>query len=173
MKMAQATIVKQGVLIADPTQNMASLIAAMLRGFGHQMVTEITEARAFSGALLRRSYALIIVDESLGASGPLATLRKLRSDPSHPNRFTPIIMVSAAPDIRSISEARDAGVSEFLRKPFSAADLQARIAGLDLKPRDFVIAPDYAGPDRRRRQVDIGPSDQRGEGPDGPEPTEN
>ncbi len=170
--MAQATIVKHGVLIADPTQNMGALIAAMLRGFGHQMVTEVSEARAFNAALLRRSYALIVIDETMGVKGPLETVRKLRSDATHPNRFTPIIMISAAPDVRSISEARDAGVNEFLRKPFSAADLQARIASLDLKPRDFVIAPDYAGPDRRRRTIDIGTPDQRGDQPDGPDATE-
>ena len=160
--MARDTIVKHGVLIADPTPNMASLTAAMLRGFGHQMVTESSDIRQVRGTLALRGFSLIILDEGFGAPGPIELVRQVRTDPQHPNRYTPIIMTAAAPDARLIGEARDAGVSEFLRKPFSASDLQTRIASLDLKPRGFIDAPHYAGPDRRRRQLDVGEADQRG-----------
>lgn len=159
--MPKPAIVKHGVLVADPSEHMASLVAAMLRGMGHQLVTNISEPRDFAPALIRRSYALIVIDEEMGAEGPLEAIRAVRGDASHPNRYTPIIMTSAAPDVHIISEARDAGVSEFLRKPFSAADLQTRIETLELKPRDFIVAPEYAGPDRRRRQVEIGAPEQR------------
>lgn len=169
--MARDTIVKHGVLIADPTPNMASLVAAMLRGFGHQMVTESSDIRQVRSTLALRGFSLIILDEGFGPPGPIELVRQVRTDPEHPNRFTPIIMTSAAPDAHLIGEARDAGVSEFLRKPFSASDLQARIASLDLKPRDFVEAPHYAGPDRRRRQIDVGEADQRGDNADKPPQT--
>ena len=35
-------ILKHGVVIADPVENMAALIAATMRGIGHRMVTEVT-----------------------------------------------------------------------------------------------------------------------------------
>lgn len=154
-------IVKHGVLIADPQSYMASLIAAMMRGIGHRMVTEVTTLRELQAVLANRSFSLVVMDDQLGPTA-IDFVRKLRGDIGHANRTTAIIMMSAVPSAQTIAEARDAGVNEFLKKPFSAADLQKRIAGLDLMPRDFVVAPEYAGPDRRRKTLDIGDEDQRG-----------
>lgn len=50
-----------------------------------------------------------------------------------------------------VEEARDAGVTEFLVKPFTANDLAKRIAHVINKPRDFIETQDFFGPDRRRR----------------------
>ena len=50
-------------------------------------------------------------------------------------------------------EARDAGVTEFLVKPFTAKDMYLRIEALIEKPRRFVDAENFFGPDRRRRVV--------------------
>ena len=46
--------------------------------------------------------------------------------------------------------ARDAGVHEFLRKPFTSGDLLKRVENVALKPRDWIEAVGYVGPDRRR-----------------------
>jgi hypothetical protein len=46
--------------------------------------------------------------------------------------------------------ARDAGVHEFLRKPYTMKDLLRRLEAVSLKPRDWVEAVQYVGPDRRR-----------------------
>lgn len=162
--MTRDAIVRHGVLIADPTANMAALVATMLRGFGHQMINELNDPRQLRSTLAMRSFDLVILDEGLGSSAIFDLVRKLRADPTHPNRQTPIFMTSAAPDIHLVGAARDAGVTEFLRKPFSASDLQLRIASLDLKPRTFVEAPTYTGPDRRRRPQNVGDANQRDDG---------
>ena len=80
-------------------------------------------------------------------------IRALRHLPDHPNRETPIFMMAAAPDAKMIAAARDAGVTEFLKKPFSAEHIQLRLDGLKKAPRAFVEGTSYAGPDRRRRAV--------------------
>jgi hypothetical protein len=49
-----------------------------------------------------------------------------------------------------IAAARDAGVTEFLRKPFSAEHIGLRLDAIRKAPRAFVEATDYAGPPRRR-----------------------
>ena len=53
-----------------------------------------------------------------------------------------------------VAAARDIGTTEFLVKPFTAGDLARRIAHVITKPRDFVKAPEYFGPDRRRKFTD-------------------
>ena len=154
-------IIKHGVVIADPVENMASLIAAMVRGLGHRMVVEVTSAKDLKAVLASRSYSLIVLDDMLGPPDAIEMVRQMRTDVDSPNRTTSVVMMSSAPDITRIAEARDAGVSEFLKKPFSATDLQKRIAGLDIYPREFIEAPEYAGPDRRRRKLTAGIADQR------------
>jgi CheY-like chemotaxis protein len=59
-------------------------------------------------------------------------------------------MVTADATARTILGARDSGVHEFLRKPFTSADLFKRIENVALKPREWVEAVGYIGPDRRR-----------------------
>ncbi len=157
------TILKHGVVIADPVENMAGLIAAMMRAIGHRMVTEVRTAKDLIAVLDARSHSLIVIDDAIGPPDAIELVRQLRTDFDCPNRTTSVIMMSAAPDVDRIAAARDAGVSEFLKKPFSAADLQKRIASLDINPREFIEAPEYAGPDRRRRILTHGIEDQREE----------
>ena len=53
--------------------------------------------------------------------------------------------------------ARNAGVHEFLRKPFAARDLNRRLEAAILHSRDWIEAVTYAGPDRRQFNVgDVG-----------------
>jgi len=89
----------------------------------------------------------------LERSGPTldgeALTRKLRRSNLN-SRRVPVIMVTADATATTIKGARDAGVHEFLRKPFTATDLFRRIENVALKPRDWVEAVGYVGPDRRR-----------------------
>jgi two-component system chemotaxis response regulator CheY len=48
-------------------------------------------------------------------------------------------------------QARDAGVTEFLVKPFTARDLYRRLYQIIERPRQFVRSEDFFGPDRRRK----------------------
>jgi DNA-binding response OmpR family regulator len=51
---------------------------------------------------------------------------------------------------RRVVQARDAGVTEFLVKPFTARDMYRRISQIVERPREFVKSEDFFGPDRRR-----------------------
>jgi CheY-like chemotaxis protein len=92
-------------------------------------------------------------------------LRWIRSGNNVPDRFVPVIMVSGAADQYVVEGARDAGVSEFLAKPFSARSVADRILHVINYPRQFVLAPGYFGPDRRRMQIAV-PHDRRVTQPD-------
>lgn len=153
-----------GALIIDPQPNMAALVADMLRGLGHHDIREASDAREAQSEVNRRSVALIIIDDALANPDAVELVRRMRANPDSPNRLTPVIMMAAAPDAARIAAARDAGVTEFLRKPFAASHLKARLDGLAARPRSFIEAGDYAGPDRRRRHVDIA-ADRRGQEP--------
>jgi CheY-like chemotaxis protein len=154
-------ITRLGVLVADPSAHMSALVAGMLRTLGRKDIREANDATRAMVELKRRPFNILIIDADLGGLDGVAFTRKLRADITCPNRLIPIIMMSAAPDANAIAEARDAGITEFLRKPFAATHLQSRIANITANPRDFVEAEAYKGPDRRRKAVDVGEKDRR------------
>jgi DNA-binding response OmpR family regulator len=104
---------------------------------------------------------LAIVDYNLPFLDGLAFVRLIRTAPDSPNPFLPIIMLTAHSDLRRVSEARDAGVSEFCAKPVSPVELARKIDHAIMRPRPFVRAPGYFGPDRRRRNMPYEGRDRR------------
>ena len=154
--MATEAITKRGVLVADHSQNMAALVTVMLRSLGRKDIREAYDANKAMTELKRRVFDVLIIDDALDGMDGVAFTRKLRASTDCQNRYVPIIMMSAAPDARRIAAARDAGITEFLRKPFAANHLQARLTSIEANPRGFIEADQYSGPDRRRRTVGVG-----------------
>ena len=161
--MAIEEITKRGVLIADSSAHMASLVAVMLRGLGRKDIREAYDASRAMLEVRRRAFDVIIIDDALDGMDGVAFTRKLRAMTDCQNRLTPVIMMSAAPDAKRIADARDAGVTEFLRKPFAANHLQTRLTSIEAHPRGFIEAAEYQGPDRRRKVVDVGEDRREGE----------
>jgi two-component system chemotaxis response regulator CheY len=159
--MATEEITKRGVLIADSSAHMASLITVMLRSLGRKDIREAYDAGKAMTELKRRAFDVVIIDDALDGMDGVAFTRKLRAMTDCQNRLVPIIMMSAAPDAKRIAEARDAGVTEFLRKPFAANHLQTRLVSIEANPRGFIDAAEYRGPDRRRKVVNVGDRDRR------------
>jgi CheY-like chemotaxis protein len=163
--MTQESIPKHGVLIVDPSPNMVSLIGGMLRGIGRRDYREANDAQAAMTELASRQFDVLVIDDGLDGLDGVELVRQLRASGDNPNRYVPVIMISAAPDAKRIADARDAGVTEFLRKPFAAVHLQARLVSIDANPRGFIEEHTYKGPDRRRKTVDVGERDRRDEAP--------
>lgn len=159
--MATETITNHGVLIIDPQPNMSALVASMLRAIGRRDIRVAENGAQAAIELDRRVYDVIIIDDAVSNPDAIELVRRLRSSPDGRNRLTPVIMMAAAPDASRITAARDAGVTEFLRKPFAADHLRARLDSISANPRAFIEAEAYKGPDRRRRKLDIGEKDRR------------
>ena len=143
-----APVVKR-VLIVDPNPHAARLLNDIMKGLGaRDIVIELNEKRALARAAELEPGIVFTERSGEGLDGE-SLARALRR--SHLNcRRAPIIMVTADATARTIMGARDSGVHEFLRKPFTSADLFKRVENVALKPRDWVEAVGYVGPDRRR-----------------------
>ncbi len=154
------------VLIVDPNPAAARLLSDLLKGFGSRDVAvEGDEARVID--LAREMEPGLILTERAGPKldGEALARRIRRSSLSC--RRVPIIMVTAEATASSIKGARDSGVHEFLRKPFTSGDLFRRVENLATKPRDWVEAVGYIGPDRRRFNSDdyAGPGKRKADKP--------
>lgn len=151
------------VVVADDA-HMAALTAAMLRNLGVRSIVETYDVASTMRALRRESVGLLLIDDGLGPVDPLSLVRELRADGSAINRHMPVLMTFAGADKRRILAARDAGVTEFLKKPLSANVIGLRLMQALENPRPFVESPVYAGPDRRRRDSGLNGPERRGAG---------
>ncbi len=94
---------------------------------------------------------IVIADWMMRPMDGISFTRQVRNDPKSPNPYVPVILMTGFSEKRRVIQARDAGVTEFLVKPFNARDLYKRIVQVIERPRQFVRAPDFFGPDRRRK----------------------
>jgi len=138
-------------LVADSSPYTTNLVAAMLRNLGFADIREAHDSRLASAILDLQDFDVLLLDDRLAGRDGVALTRWLRTREGGRNRRVAVLMMSGQPDGGKLASARDAGITEFLRKPFSAAQLEQRLAAMRAQPRPFVEAPAYAGPDRRRR----------------------
>lgn len=94
---------------------------------------------------------IVICDYFMPSVDGAMFLRWLRRSDRSPDRFLPFIMASAAADRDVLFTARDAGVDEFIAKPFSAEKLAQRFVSVIENPRPYIYCAGYFGPNRRRR----------------------
>lgn len=140
------------VLVVDSQPAIVDLIHGVLNLFGIRNI--ITRTDGIKGLQAFDEYEpdLLIVDWDLESMDGLELTRRIRANRKNP--FTPVIFMTAFSSQKRVSEARDSGITEFLRKPFTAEALYKRIEEIIERPRPFVRAPEFFGPDRRRKRAD-------------------
>jgi DNA-binding response OmpR family regulator len=139
------------VLIVEDNRQMVEVIRAVLSGLGDQRAEFATGIDAGWGRLQAEDFDYVIVDRNLGDGDGVELVRRIRDPKRCRNPYIPILMLTGSGERRVVAAARDAGVSEFLIKPFTVAAMADRLTALINRPRPFIQSPDYFGPDRRRR----------------------
>lgn len=154
------------ILVVEDNQPMLNLIKSLLATYGVEDV--ITAKNGEEGFKLFCKFKpdLVITDWMMRPVDGISLTRKIRNDPDSPNQFAPIILMTGFTEQRRVMQARDAGITEFLVKPFNARDLYRRMAQIIEKPRQFVRSEDFFGPDRRRKARDDYTGPKRREGDD-------
>ena len=145
---------KLKALIVEDNAHMRSLLRALLNSVGIRDIAEAAHGGAALQILRERKSDLVLSDLAMKPMDGLEFTRQVRNADASPNPFVPIIMITGHTEKHRVEAARDAGVTEFLAKPITAANLFARIAEIVERPRAFVRCESYFGPDRRRRMIE-------------------
>jgi CheY-like chemotaxis protein len=138
-------------LVIDDNNYMLSIIKTLLKGYGVHRIYEASDAAEAFEEFQNSQMDVIIVDYALETLDGIEFSHLVRTANDSPNPYVPIIMLTAHSERQKVEEARDAGITEFLRKPICASDLYRRIIEVIERPRPFVRSKAYFGPDRRRR----------------------
>ncbi len=144
---------KMSVLVVEDNQPMLDITRALLNVFGVSQIYGAAHGEAGYKKFCEHNPDLVIADWMMKPMDGISFTRIVRNDPASPNPYVPIILMTGFSEKRRVLQARDAGVTEFLVKPFSARDLYKRMVQVIERPRQFVRSPDFFGPDRRRKRT--------------------
>lgn len=116
------------ILVVDDDRRIRALLTRYLMREGY-LVSAAADAREASGLLEDMAFDLIVLDVMMpGESGTRFTER-LRKGPE-PMRSAPILMLSALHETHNRVEGLEAGVDDYLAKPFDPRELSLRIASI-------------------------------------------
>lgn len=107
------------------------------------------------------SVDVLLTELHLPPRSGLELIRTVRKGKTRAHKQMPILVMSAMSAKEHVFEARDAGVTEFIAKPYGVEGFYRRMVGIVARPRAFVENNEYFGPDRRRRQVPFNGPDRR------------
>lgn len=120
-----AVDMKMPILIVDDYKTMLRIVRNLLQKLGF---TDIDEAMDGTDALAKmkgRTYGLVISDWNMQPMTGYELLQKVRADESL--KATPFVMVTAESKVENVVAARQAGVNNYIIKPFSAEVLKAKL----------------------------------------------
>lgn len=138
------------IAIADPDTRMAQLVKKVLYTLGCQRIFLVRDGQEALDLLKGEQVDMLVTDWELKHINGIELTQFIRQSLDSPNRMLPIIMLTARNDKQNIRVARDAGISEYLIKPFSAKTLMERVHAVVEDPRCFILCKSFTGPDRRR-----------------------
>jgi two-component system chemotaxis response regulator CheY len=117
---------KMPILIVDDYKTMLRIIRSLLKQLGFENVDEATDGNEALNKLRAKKYDLVISDWNMEPMTGLQLLKEVRAD----GRLgpTPFIMVTAESKTENVVAAKEAGVTNYIVKPFNAATLKQKLA---------------------------------------------
>jgi two-component system, chemotaxis family, chemotaxis protein CheY len=113
------------VLIVDDYKTMLRIVNNLLKQLGFKNVYEATDGGMALGMLREKDYGLVISDWNMEPMTGLQLLKEVRADAKL--KATPFIMVTAESKTENVVAAKQAGVNNYIVKPFNAETLKSKI----------------------------------------------
>jgi len=148
------------LLIVEDNDASRRLVIELLRAAGFVNLSFARNAEEALDHLQNQAPDLMLLDWNLpGMSGlELVTLIRAaahRPDVRIPDPALPVVMLTARQRANDVALARDAGISEFVVKPFSTSSLLKAISSALTRKRPALM--EAVSPERRRRKAQLFP----------------
>ena len=116
------------ILIVDDYKTMLRIIRNLLKQLGFDNVDEATDGSAALQKLRDRDFGLVISDWNMEPMSGLQLLKEVRADVKL--KELPFIMITAESKSENVIAAKEAGVSNYIVKPFNAATLKGKLSAV-------------------------------------------
>jgi len=116
------------ILVVDDYKTMIRIIRNLLKQLGFNNVDEATDGSNALEKLREGKYGLVISDWNMEPMTGLQLLKEVRADAKL--KGTPFIMVTAESKTDNVVAAKQAGVNNYIVKPFNAATLKTKMSAV-------------------------------------------
>jgi two-component system chemotaxis response regulator CheY len=117
---------QMNILIVDDYKTMLRIIRNLLKQLGFNNVDEATDGSMALQKLRDKEYGLVISDWNMEPMTGIQLLREVRADAKL--KTLPFIMITAESKTENVIAAKEAGVNNYIVKPFNAATLKIKLA---------------------------------------------
>ncbi|HYL80445.1 MAG TPA: response regulator [Candidatus Acidoferrum sp.] len=112
-------------LVVDDSSTMRRIIRNSLKSVGYDDVLEAGNGEEGLGRLQAEKVDVLITDWNMPVMNGIELVAKMRSLP--PLQTTPVLMVTTVAEKEEILKAMQAGVTNYVVKPFDGATLKKKI----------------------------------------------
>ncbi|MGG5886205.1 chemotaxis response regulator CheY [Falsiroseomonas sp. HC035] len=113
------------VLIVDDYKTMLRIIRNLLKQLDFENVEEAMDGTEALAKMRAGNFGLVISDWNMAPMTGLDLLKEVRADARL--KSTPFIMITAESKTENVVAAKQAGVSNYIVKPFNAETLRGKI----------------------------------------------
>jgi two-component system chemotaxis response regulator CheY len=116
------------ILIVDDFKTMLKMTDGLLRQLGFKNIDEATDGQKALDKLKENKYQLILSDWNMEPMTGFDLLKAVRADPTM--QHIPLILITAESKTENIIAAKQAGVSNYIVKPFNAQTLKEKLTAV-------------------------------------------
>jgi len=113
------------VLVVDDYKTMIRIMRGLLDQLGFKNVDDAIDGTTALEMLKHKDYGLILSDWNMQPMTGYDLLKAVRAEPRTKN--TPFVMVTAEAKTENVIAARQAGVNNYIIKPFNLAVLKQKL----------------------------------------------
>jgi len=123
-----AVDLKMNVLVVDDQMTMLRIERSLLNQIGFANVDIVTSGPDALKKMREKPFGLVISDWNMAPMTGLDLLKQVRGDERL--KATPFIMVTAESKSENVVAAKQAGVNQYIVKPFNAETLKKKISSV-------------------------------------------
>ncbi|MEQ8968493.1 MAG: response regulator [Azospirillaceae bacterium] len=116
------------ILIVDDYKTMLRIIRNLLKQLGFENVDEASDGAQALQKLRQKPYGLVISDWNMEPMTGLQLLKEVRADTKL--QSLPFIMITAESKKENVIAAKEAGVNNYIVKPFNADTLKGKMSAV-------------------------------------------
>lgn len=124
-----AVDMNMNILIVDDYTTMLRIIKNLLKQLGFNNVDEATDGSMALEKVKSKTYGLIISDWNMEPMSGYEFLKQVRAS-DEAFKTVPFIMVTAESKTENVIAAKQAGVNNYIVKPFNAETLKTKISAV-------------------------------------------
>jgi len=113
------------VLVVDDYKTMVRIVRGLLEQLGFKNIDDAIDGTTALQKIQQNDYGLILSDWNMAPMTGYELLKAVRADPR--TRTTPFVMITAEAKTENVVAARQAGVNNYIIKPFTLAVLKQKL----------------------------------------------